>query len=1503
MGLLLRDRWRPELWATVAAFVLFAGVAAADNTPPQLVNFNLTPLTVDTSAGPATLNVSISAQDTTNGFGVNAAGNGSLSFSLQSGNTIFSRQGLPMTGGTITNPIFQFAFTLPQFSPPGMYAISITLVDNASNMATFTAASLQALGFPSTLTVTDSAFGSVALSPSVANVPAAGGSGSVTVTASNSGFAWSATSNATWLTITSAASGMGSGMLTYQAAMNNLTSQRTGIITVSGQTVTVIQAAASSALNTTAGSLVFTYQIGGAAPAPQTITAFSSGAPLNFTATASSVGNWLFVSPSSGVTSTVLSIFVNPIGLAAGTYTGSVTVAASASSNGSQTEAVTLVVSGGPAITVTPSSLSFVYQLGSSQTPIRLLSVSAGTATSFTASASSAGAWLAVNPASSTTPSTLTVSISPAGLATGAYSGSVSVSTATGSQNIPVTLIVSPALTVSPTSLTFSYTLGGAVPPPQTLLLSGDAGLGFSTTASSVGDWLAVGAADPQGGVSVSVSPINAAKLAAGVYTGAITVTAIGGALQNVPVTLVVTAAANFSVSPSTLVFNAQLGTAKQTQFLTVTATDPSATFTASARGLSGLSVDTTGTFTPRQQVGVSMDSSSLQPGTYVGNILISGLNSSQVVPVTVFVDAAVVTTAPSSLTFTYQSGGSIPASQVVSVNSNGTGVGFSAAASSAGSWLSVSPATGVTPGALTVSVAPLGLALGTYNGSITVSEPSLGGRTQTVPVSLTVIATGQVTVSPTSLTINYQVGDPNPSLPSITLSGVALAFTALASSTGNWLAVSPTSGTTPATLNAQVSPAGLAPGTYTGLVQITPAGQAMQTVTITLNVHAPQNLTLSPTSLSFSYQIGGTTPAPQIITVGCANSALSFRPTASSAGNWLSTSVPNVQGNNQIIVSVNPAGLASGSYSGTVTIFGVGACNTTQTVPVTLAVSGGAGQLVTSNASSLAFAYQIGGAVPAAQTVPISCNGAVETFIVSNIGSWLRTSPASALTPATLTVSVDPTGLAAGSYTGSATITFYGACTGNQTVSVSLVVTASQPLTVSTLTFSAAALSFTATAGGAAPAMQAVSLTCSSGAPPFQVTATSNGGWLSASPLMGNTTSTVTVSVNPAGLAAGSYAGSISATATGCGATPALPVSLTVNPAPAGPAVTPGVTITPASLAFSYQTGGANPADQTLLLTGGAGQSFTATASGGGWISVNPGAGVAPGSVIVSVNPAGLTAGTYSGAVLITTSTGTAGATQNIVVTLTVTGAVTAPITIAAPTITSLVSGASFLPSPLAPGEIISLFGRGLGPPDSVPMRLTPGGLVDNSLAGTRVIIDGTPAPVLYTQAGLVNAIVPFSVAGKSTVQVQIEYQGVRSAPVSFVVAAAAPAIFTIDGSGRGQGAVLDQDTSVNSDLNPGDRGSVMVLYASGAGQMVPPSDDGAITGTVLAKPVAPVSVLVDGQDTEILYAGAAPGLVAGVLQVNFRVPPQVRTGSAIGILLKVGRFTSQPGVTVAIR
>ena len=83
----------------------------------------------------------------------------------------------------------------------------------------------------------------------------------------------------------------------------------------------------------------------------------------------------------------------------------------------------------------------------------------------------------------------------------------------------------------------------------------------------------------------------------------------------------------------------------------------------------------------------------------------------------------------------------------------------------------------------------------------------------------------------------------------------------------------------------------------------------------------------------------------------------------------------------------------------------------------------------------------------------------------------------------------------------------------------------------------------------------------------------------------------------------------------------------------------------------------------------------------------------------------------------------------------------------------------------------------------------------------------------------------------------------------------------------------------------------------------MSPASSDGAIMGSTLARPLAAVSVAVDGLDAQVLYAGSSPGSVSGLLQVNFRLPAGARTGATIQVILKVGRFTSPSGVTFVIR
>jgi uncharacterized protein (TIGR03437 family) len=231
------------------------------------------------------------------------------------------------------------------------------------------------------------------------------------------------------------------------------------------------------------------------------------------------------------------------------------------------------------------------------------------------------------------------------------------------------------------------------------------------------------------------------------------------------------------------------------------------------------------------------------------------------------------------------------------------------------------------------------------------------------------------------------------------------------------------------------------------------------------------------------------------------------------------------------------------------------------------------------------------------------------------------------------------------------------------------------------------------------------------------------------------------------------------------------------------------------------------------------------------------------------------------------------------------------------------VVSAASYQGSAIAPGEIIAIFGTDLGPASLTTLQLTPDGLVTTLLSETRVLVDGMPGPLIYVSQRQHSAIVPYGVATKSSVQVQVEYRGVKSTPTTVQLAPSMPGIFTLDASGRGQGAILNQDGRVNSPANPADRGSIIVLYGTGEGQTNPSGVDGKVATDVFPKPLLPVSVRIGGTPAEILYAGAAPGLVAGVLQVNARIPAELGTTGAVPISLTVGTATSPSGVTVSIR
>jgi uncharacterized protein (TIGR03437 family) len=242
--------------------------------------------------------------------------------------------------------------------------------------------------------------------------------------------------------------------------------------------------------------------------------------------------------------------------------------------------------------------------------------------------------------------------------------------------------------------------------------------------------------------------------------------------------------------------------------------------------------------------------------------------------------------------------------------------------------------------------------------------------------------------------------------------------------------------------------------------------------------------------------------------------------------------------------------------------------------------------------------------------------------------------------------------------------------------------------------------------------------------------------------------------------------------------------------------------------------------------------------------------------------------------------------------------------VTLPAPQLTSVVNGARYGSGPISAGEIVTLRGSTLGPDPLVGMQTTADGQgLTTTLAGTRVLFDGVAAPMVYTWTPQVSAVAPYGIDGQTTTRVQVEYQGVLSNPLTLNVAPATPGIFSLDASGAGQGAVLNQDYSVNGPKNPAMIGSVVQIFATGGGQTNPPGTDGKFVGLPLPHLILPVAVRIGGLDSSVQYSGGAPGLVAGLVQVNAVVPDGVETGDAVPIVVQIGDTSSQDGVTIAIQ
>ncbi|HXA67660.1 MAG TPA: BACON domain-containing carbohydrate-binding protein [Bryobacteraceae bacterium] len=419
-------------------------------------------------------------------------------------------------------------------------------------------------------------------------------------------------------------------------------------------------------------------------------------------------------------------------------------------------------------------------------------------------------------------------------------------------------------------------------------------------------------------------------------------------------------------------------------------------------------------------------------------------------------------------------------------------------------------------------------------------------------------------------------------------------------------------------------------------------------------------------------------------------------------------------------------------------------------------------------------------------------------------------------------------------------------------------------------MTVTPGALNFSAT-WGSATAIAAETFTVNSGA--GSLTITSNPAWIMVTTV---SPTTYSVSVNESGLPAGNNTGAVTVMSPD-GQVQSVVVTLVISPS---------LTVTPASLTFQYQLGGPVP-NATLSIADGttSGTSFTTSAFG---LTVSPSSGTLPASI--QVTPTENVAGTLSASVIVFSGNKSV----NVPVKITLTGA---PISV-----TAVTSAGDFSAGPVAPGQIVVIWGSGLGPANVTSYTPTQNGVVPKIVAGTTVSFNGVAAPIIYTSSTAVCAIVPYALAGQSSASVLVSYQGSTSAPFAQVIAPTAPHFFTQTYTAASQISASNADYSPNSAANPSPVGSVVILYATGEGVTSPPGIDGTLVGSMLTQPLANVSVTISGQRADVLYAGGSPGSVEGLLQVDVRIPAGTPSGNA-PVTMQIGTATTPSGGTIAVQ
>ena len=628
---------------------------------------------------------------------------------------------------------------------------------------------------------------------------------------------------------------------------------------------------------------------------------------------------------------------------------------------------------------------------------------------------------------------------------------------------------------------------------------------------------------------------------------------------------------------------------------------------------------------------------------------------------------------------------------------------------------------------------------------------------------------------------------------------------------------------------------------------------------------------------LAFIASPGAPQPKPQFVTVVGYGTPIPFTVSAQteSGGEWLSASptqglacapnTPSCRYPLMVAVTTASSALPPGTYRGSLTFQPQGVNSKPTVVGVTLTVYEKATLFVD---LPTMVDLQTFLTTPTIYDVAVTSSSDPVSFTATGSTSsgrkWLTVTQNQGQTPATLQLTFDPAALVGKSDTGS--ITIRGPNNGF-TIPVSFSTYSFPPPSVNAYP---ASLLFLAQTSGLAPEPQTISVGATA-APRdvvYNATAvTANGSnWLSVSPPSISDSGFFMVSANSSNLPPGTYTGTITFTVS-LGYTPAeVAVTLTVVDH------FPPLTSVPSALTFTAPHNQCTVPQTITALAGNialdvsistsneafwlrAGQSFT-----------NRGTGK------VDVQPCayGLVAGTYHGSVTIRTNVDPSNV-ITIPVTFTVTPAAQpTPPQNDPPIVTSVRNAASQRQGSIAPGEIVTVLGQNIG--------------LGSAPEATQLLFDGTPAALLYVSSTQINALVPLTVNGPSSV-ISVRNNGTAIPAGEYPVDATAPGVFTLNGSGEGQATVLNQDSSPNSATNPAGRGSTIQIFATGAGR----------------NPNA-VKVTIGGLAARIVFAGSAPQ-DGNLHRIDAEIPQGIVPGNKVPLVIQIKDAVSQPNVTLAVR